>query len=216
MSKDDDNVIQGDFKKLDPPDIETVTNRQNDELPIEEAKKMGDAILDKKDDTTQLAISKQLNILPSTLETAAQSSMCLRDIQYRLANTLTSDNYLSLLASTAPDVLPGLLVSITSAINSADNLMIQMAKVAEKNASMNKVFEIMTKKQEAEKEQKIAEQKDEWYDDSVEKIKKAIYKRMDADRDSQKRTAQDYVDKEEVIIDADYIVQDETKDLDDE
>lgn len=155
----------------------------------------------------------QSNLMPATLETSAHSSMTLRNIQDKLAKFITDENVLYQLAADSPHVLPDLLNSITNAVSTSDNLLIRMAQVAEKNASMNKVFEYMTRRDELKKEeQKTEQQKDEWYDDSVEKIKKAIYKRLDNDRDAQHRTAQDYIDKdedEEDIIDVEAEINDE-------
>ena len=147
----------------------------------------------------------QSNIMPATLETSAQSSMMLRGIQGKLAKFITDENVLYQIAADKPEVLPGLLDAVTSAVTTSDHLLISMAKVAEKNASMNRVFEYMTRRDELKKEQAEKElQKDEWYDDSVEKIKKAIYRKLDNERDSQNRTAQDYIDAEEneEVIDA--------------
>lgn len=145
------------------------------------------------------------NIMPATLETSAQSSMILRGIQEKLAKFITDDNVLYQIAADNPEVLPNILGAVNNAVATSDHLLISMARVAEKNASMNKVFEYMTRREELKKEQAEKElQKDEWYDDSVEKIKKAIYRKLDSERDAQHRTAQDYIDTEEneEVIDA--------------
>lgn len=161
----------------------------------------------------------QSNIMPATLETSAQSSMMLRGIQGKLAKFITDENVLYQIAADKPEVLPGLLDAVTSAVTTSDHLLISMAKVAEKNASMNRVFEYMTRRDELKKEQAEKElQKDEWYDDSVEKIKKAIFRKLDSERDAQHRTAQDYIDNEEtqdiIDIEPEVLIDDSTENTD--
>lgn len=154
--------------------------------------------------TTELVPKESFNVMPNTLQVAAESSMSLRNVQANLASILTSDNYVSVIAATAPEVLPDLMNSVTNAVSSADNLLIKMAQVSEKSASMQRAFEYLTRQKEQLVEaQSTLETKDEYYDESVETIKKALYKKLDKMRDSTNRTAQDYIDESDVIA-ADY------------
>lgn len=135
-------------------------------------------------------------LLPSSLQASAQSSISLRSLQENVAKIITNENYLALIAGTNPEVLPELLNSITNAVSTSDNLMIQMAKISEKSAAMNRIFEYMTKQKEDTTTAKQTVDKNEFYDESVEKIKKAIYKKLDEERNAEQRTAQDYIDAE--------------------
>lgn len=165
------------------------------------------------------ALSIQQDTLPDTLKASAETSIDLRSVQRKLAGLLTREDYVAIIASCKPEVLPELMNSITAGIGTADNLMIKMAQEASKNTTMNRVFEYMTKTQEAQ-QAAIEQKQDELYDDSVEKIKRAIYKRLDSERNATHRTAQDYIDPADTaphdIIDAEYEVsnnkEEETKD----
>lgn len=168
-----------------------------------------------KPTTKQTAISvpkESFNVMPNALQVAAESSMSLRSVQMNLAALLTSDAYVSVIAADSPEVLPSLMDSVTNAVNSADNLLIKMAQVSEKSASMQRAFEYLLKQKEQLSDAKAAiEQKDELYDESVERIKAAIYRNLDSKRNEQKHSAQDYIDEndvkphEEDIIEAEYI-----------
>lgn len=194
------------FEKLIPPNIEETTAEQPPAQP--------------ETNPNPLALLNQAEVMPTTLRTSAESSVTLRGVQSQLAGLITNENYVNLIAASAPEVLPELLNSITNAVATSDNLLIRMAQVAEKNASMNRVFEYLTKKQEQNKVENIAgdPEKGEFYDESVEKIKKAIYKKMDADRDKAHRKARDYVSADDIkpadddIIDAEYTTQEEPND----
>lgn len=166
----------------------------------------------KEDKTTNLdapALSIQQDTLPDTLKASAETSIDLRNVQRRLAELLTREDYVATIASYKPEVLPELMNSITAGIGTADNLMIKMAQEASKNTTMNRVFEYMTKNQEVQ-QAAIEQKQDELYDDSVEKIKRAIYKRLDSERNATHRTAQDYIDPADTapheIIDIEYEV----------
>ena len=161
---------------------------------------------------TALSVPKEsFNVMPNALQVAAESSMSLRSVQMNLAALLTSDAYVSVIAADSPEVLPSLMDSVTNAVNSADNLLIKMAQVSEKSASMQRAFEYLLKQKEQLSDAKAAiEQKDELYDESVERIKAAIYRNLDSKRNEQKHSAQDYIDEndvkphEEDIIEAEY------------
>lgn len=162
---------------------------------------------------TALSVPKEsFNVMPNALQVAAESSMSLRSVQMNLAALLTSDAYVSVIAADSPEVLPSLMDSVTNAVNSADNLLIKMAQVSEKSASMQRAFEYLLKQKEQLSDAKAAiEQKDELYDESVERIKAAIYRNLDSKRNEQKHSAQDYIDEndvkphEEDIIEAEYV-----------
>ena len=172
------------------------------EQPKEEIKESPKEAIVDKPQQTQIVTFNPLTI-PSALQTSAESSVMLRDIQKSLASIITDENYISLIASTSPEVLPELLNSITSAVATSDNLLIQMAKVAEKNSSLNRVFEFMTKQQES-KSQKITEDThDEYYDESIERIKAAIYTKLDKEQHKVKRSATNYIDVEVIQNDDD-------------
>ena len=153
------------------------------------------------------ALSIQQDTLPDTLKASAETSIDLRGVQRKLASLLTREDYVATIAAYKPEVLPELMNSITAGIGTADNLMIKMAQEASKNTTMNRVFEYMTKTQEAQ-QAAIEQKQDELYDDSVEKIKRAIYKRLDSERNATHRTAQDYIDPADTaphdVIDAEY------------
>lgn len=140
-------------------------------------------------------------IMPTTLQSAAQSSMSLRLVQQRLAEIITNENYLGLIAGTNPEVLPTLLDSVNNSVAVSDNLMIQMAKVAEKNASMNRVFEYLTKQQNkkdlSSKSEEVIE--DENYRESIKKIKEAIYDRYEKERNEHPKTAKDFIEAEYTV-----------------
>ena len=192
-------------KLIAPPNIPE-DEPETDSVPpeIQERKETLTSVA--KEQTTQITLSESLNVLPATLQASAQSSTKLRDIQSRLADILTNENYLGLIAGTNPEVLPALLDSVTNAVSVSDNLMIQMARVAEKNSSMNKVFEYLTRQQEQRSTSAGIDtpQQDQYYDESVERIKRAIYQRLDEDRNEHHSTSQDF-------IEAEYTVSEETE-----
>lgn len=199
------NIAQAMFKQLslglDIPELTQSTSevRETIEAPSETT----------PEQTALQVPAESFNVMPNTLKAAAESSMTLRNTQATLANILTSDVYLATLVATAPDVLPSLMDSVTNAVSSADNLLIKMAQVSEKSASMQRAFDYLIKQKEQLSDAKAAiTQKDEYYDESVERIKAAIYRDLDAKRDANPRTAQDYVDENDVkahgVIDAEY------------
>ena len=167
-------------------------------------------------ESTALSVTKEsFNVMPNTLQAAAESSMSLRSIQVNLANILTSDAYLSTIATTAPDVLPSLMVSLTNAVATADNLLIRMAQVSEKSSSMKRAFDYLTRqKEQLTDAQSNLEKKDPMYDETVDRIKKAIYRNLDAQRDSEHKSASNYIDENDVkphdVIDAEYTVADDS------
>lgn len=136
-------------------------------------------------------------IMPTTLQSAAQSSISLRSVQQKLIDTVTNGPYLDLIAATKPEAIPSLIDSVNNSVAVSDNLMIQMARVAEKNASMNRVFEYLTKKQEnkAAKEQSELTKDDE-YKESIDKIKTAIYGRLTKERNAHPKSAKDFIEVE--------------------
>ena len=205
---------------LDIPE-QTTTDESNWTV-LKEPPKYEDLISDDAQTTTELSESttkqtalsvpkESFNVMPNALQVAAESSMSLRSVQMNLAALLTSDAYVSVIAADSPEVLPSLMDSVTNAVNSADNLLIKMAQVSEKSASMQRAFEYLLKQKEQLSDAKAAiEQKDELYDESVERIKAAIYRNLDSKRNEQKHSAQDYIDEndvkphEEDIIEAEY------------
>lgn len=161
-------------------------------------------------DAPSLAV--QQNALPASLKASAEASIDLRNVQRRLASMLVKEDYVAVIASCRPEVLPELMNSITGGIATADNLMIQTMREASKNSTTNKLLEYMVKEQQKASEQ-ITEQKDKYYDESIDKIKMAIFHKLDKERNKQKRTAQDYIDpKDTEVIDADYKVNEEEND----
>lgn len=214
--KDIESLSEKLAKPLEPPKNEDPEPKPAEDITIEE--RVGTMV-----DAAKEANSKQLapvsvndiDIMPATLRTSAQSSMSLRNVQSKLAEILTNENYLGLIAATNPEVLPSLLDSVTNAVSVSDNLLIQMARVSEKSSSMNKVFEYLTKQQEQKsKATKQAEDKGEFYDESIEKIKRSIYQRLDNERNEHHATSADFVNPEDDVIDADYEVSDESNDTD--
>ena len=76
---------------------------------------------------------------------------------------------------------------------------------------MQRVFDYMTKKQEKAEEKAKNAEKDKFYDSSVEKIKKAIYERLDTERNSQPtHNAELYKNpSDDDVIDAEYTIPEE-------
>lgn len=156
--------------------------------------------------STQLALNKQLDTLPSTLRSAAETAMTLRNAQSNLINIATSEQYVASITAADPQALPNLITAVSNAVATSDNLLIQMGKIAEKNASMNRVFEIMTQ-QKQDKQLTQEQKKDEYYLDSIEKIKKSIYARLDSERNAEgTHTSDKYKNStiEQDIIEAEY------------
>lgn len=180
------------FEQLIPPDTSEVQSPENP--PMEPP-------------TNPLALVPQGDIMPLTLQTSAETSMDLRGIQRKLASLITSEEYVSLIAAEKPEVLPGLMDSVTNGIAVADNLLIRMAQEASKNANINKVYEMLVKHRETTKEQQPDQQTDEYYDASVEKIKKAIYRKLDNARNAQKKTAKDFVNPADTLPDDSDIIE---------
>lgn len=215
-NKDTESLSEKLAKPLEPPKNEEPEPKPVEDITIEER-------VDTMVDVAKEANSKPLapvsvndiDIMPATLRTSAQSSMSLRNVQSKLAEILTNENYLGLIAATNPEVLPSLLDSVTNAVSVSDNLLIQMARVSEKSSSMNKVFEYLTKQQEQKsKATKQAEDRGEFYDESIEKIKRSIYQRLDNERNEHHATSADFVNQEDDVIDADYEVSNESNDTD--
>lgn len=209
--KDKDNVI----------DIDSVKSKQlslNIDIPEttqnEPEQTQTPEVLPATSEQTALSVpTESFNVMPNALKTAANASMQLRAVQANLAALLTSDAYVSTIAATNPEVLPSLMDSVTNAVCSADNLLIKMAQVSEKSQSMQRAFEYLTRQKEQLSEaQQSLTQKDEYYDESVQRIKAAIYKNLDAQRDANPRTAQDYVDENDTKPNSDYIEAEYTKD----
>lgn len=196
------------FEKLVPPAIESNWETLK-EPPKYEDLVEPDKKIETKPTIDAPALSMQQDALPETLRASAETSIDLRGVQRKLASMLTREDYVAIIASCKPEVLPELMNSITAGIGTADNLIIKMAQEASKNANINKVYEYMTKTQEAH-QAAIEQKQDELYDDSVEKIKRAIYKRLDSERNSTHRTAQDYIDPADTmpneVIEVDYEV----------
>lgn len=202
------------YEDLISDDTQTTEDQQTTTLKPSEA----------TTEQTSLSVPKEsFNVMPNALQVAAESSMSLRSVQMNLAALLTSDAYVSVIAADSPEVLPSLMDSVTNAVNSADNLLIKMAQVSEKSASMQRAFEYLIRQKEQLSDAKAAiEQKDELYDESVERIKKAIFRELDEKRNAQNRTAQDYIDENDVrahdedIIEAEYVEpQEDTDNFDD-
>lgn len=180
-----------DIEEIDSDSQEqTQTNKKPTTLPAE---------------VTESALQLAPNVLPAAVQTAAQSSISLRNVQNRLAEFLTNENYLGLIAGTNPEVLPQLLDSVTNAVAISDNLFIKTAQTAEKSTSVNKLLDYLTRQldqQSTTAQTKSEASTNKYQDDSIEQIKKAIYRNLDKRRDETHRTSKDY-------IDADYTVKDE-------
>lgn len=181
-----DNEKQLEFKELKPPKEQEPINKDiNDNM-----------------DVPSLAI--QQNALPESLKASAEASIDLRKVQRRLAEILTREEYVSAIASEKPEVLPSLMESITGGIAVADNLMIKTMQEASKNSTTNKLLEYMVQQQSTPKQSKQIET-NEYYDESIDKIKQAIFHKLDKERNKSKRTARDYIDpKDTEVIEADY------------
>jgi hypothetical protein len=207
MTDKDDNIVP--FKELTPPKEPETPKEHND-------KKVQDALQSNETkETLPLEAVKHVNdVMPLTLQTSALTSNQLRDAQVKLINLVTNDNYVALIASSNPETIPELINAVSNSVATSDNLMIKMAQVAEKNASMNKVFEIMTRQQEQNKTGLSEEQKDEYYDESVNKIKRAIYEKLDKKRNQSKHPVEETTLEPETdetkdnsdVIDAEYEV----------
>lgn len=165
-------------------------------------------------------LASQQDVMTKTLQTSAETSIDLRLIQRKLAGTITSDEYVALIASDHPEVLPDLLNAVTNGIATADNLMIRTMQEASKNSTSNKMLEYLIEQNKQrtlpDNSEKQIEQKDEYYDESVERIKAAIYKRFDEERNKTHRTAKDYVDEHDVdhsedVIEAEYVVEEDNE-----
>lgn len=164
-------------------------------------------------DAPSLAV--QQNALPASLKASAEASIDLRGVQRRLAAMLTKEDYVAVIASLKPEVLPELMNSITNGIATADNLMIKTMQEASKNSTTNKLLEYMVQQQQQADRAEQSEQKDKYYDSSIDKIKQAIFHKLDKQRNQTHRTAQDYIDpKDTEVIDADYSMSGETDDTD--
>lgn len=171
--------------------------------PIEDSSEHTQVIPEQQ--STQLPAAPTLDscFMPTTLQVAAQSSISLREIQLSLIKTITDENYLSVIAATNPDTLPSLVDSVNNAIAGSDNVLIQMAKVAEKSNSVAKVFDYMTRKLDSESSKTVEEAKDEYYSESIQKIKAAIYNKFDKERNENPKTAQDFIEADFKITGAD-------------
>lgn len=188
----------------EPPKFEDLVSSDNsDQVSDQVEQPPATSLLD----APSLAV--QQNALPASLKASAETSIDLRSVQRRLATMLTKEDYVAVIASCKPEVLPELMNSITNGIATADNLMIQTMKEASKNSTTNRLLEYMVQQQQKANEQ-IMEQKDKYYDESIDKIKLAIFHKLDKERNKQKRTAQDYIDpKDTEVINADYTVSEE-------
>lgn len=157
-----------------------------------------------------LTLAVQANALPMSLQSSAQTSIELRDAQKRLIDMVVNPDYISAIAAYRPEVLPDLINSVSNGVAVSDNLMIQTMKEASKNANANKVLEYMMERDK--NKASSGDDKDMYYDDSIEKIKRAIYHKRDAERNKKKKTARDYIDPRDTeVIDAEYTVNDEVE-----
>lgn len=209
-NKDDEQLRLPGFESIDPPKVPS--NDQAEGLSCQ-AEGLSNSQVETHHnllDAPSLAV--QQNALPASLKASAETSIDLRNVQRRLAAMLTKEDYIACIASCRPEVLPELMNSITGGIATADNLMIQTMREASKNSTTNRVLEYMVKEQQKANEQ-ITEQKDKYYDESIDKIKMAIFHKLDKERNKQKRTAQDYIDpKDTEVIDAEYSINRKTED----
>jgi hypothetical protein len=156
--------------------------------------------------------------LPACIEAAANSTVILRNAQLDLLTSLINSTYI---LSLTPEQQILFNESLTSAIATGDDLIVRLAKLAEKNSSMNKLLELMINNQINKKSKDISlKEKDEYYDESVEKIKQEILHQIDIEQgivESEDNTDEQKINKEtysnENIID---INLEDTKDEEDE
>lgn len=209
-NKDDEQLRLPGFENIDPPKVPSSDQAKGPSYQVEGPSSDQVDTHHNLLDAPSLAV--QQNALPASLKASAETSIDLRNVQRRLAAMLTKEDYIACIASIRPEVLPELMNSITGGIATADNLMIQTMREASKNSTTNRVLEYMVKEQQKANEQ-ITEQKDKYYDESIDKIKMAIFHKLDKERNKQKRTAQDYIDpKDTEVIDAEYSINEKTED----
>lgn len=187
MENKDNEQSKQEFKELKPPEIPDKTNE-----------------IQKIDDIDVPSLAIQQNALPASLKSSAETSIDLRNVQKRLASLLSNQYYVDAIAETKPEVLPELFNAITNGIAVADNLMIKTMQEASKNSTTNKLLECMVQQQSNQKQIKKAENS-EYYDESIDKIKLAIFHKLDKERNKSRRTAKDYIDpKDTEVIDVEY------------
>lgn len=200
--KDDEQLRLPGFEKVEAPQVPSSDQVEDKSNQVAETSNLLDA--------PSLAV--QQNALPASLKASAETSIDLRNVQRRLAAMLTKEDYIACIASLRPEVLPELMNSITGGIATADNLMIQTMREASKNSTTNKILEYMVQQQQQISQDGTSQQKDKYYDESIDKIKMAIFHKLDKERNKQKRTAQDYIDpKDTEVIDADYTISKEAE-----
>lgn len=127
-------------------------------------------------------------VLPQAVQTAAESSISLRAAQNKLVDILTREEYVASIAANKPEVLPCLVEALTGAINVSDNLFLKTAQTAEKSASTNRILDYLTRQLDAQNQQQAEvkhSEEDEAYSKSIEQIKKAIYGRLNEERDAE-------------------------------
>lgn len=145
-------------------------------------------------------------ILPQAVQTAAESSISLRQAQNKLIELLITPDYLSIMGAAAPETLPQLVDALTNAINVSDNLFIKTAQTAEKSATTNRILEYLTRQLDsAAQKQQQSEQipHDATYDKTIDNIKQAIYARLNEERDAE-GTANAELFKDPDIIEAEH------------
>ena len=192
------------FNEPKAPDIEDSDTQSIAEAQMSARKKE----LAQNTQNTQLALNKQLDTLPSTLRSAAETAMSLRNAQTNLINIATSEAYVASITAADPHALPELISAVSAAVATSDNLLIQMGKIAEKNASMNRVFEIMTQQKQANSSSSEATQKDTKYESELDRIKKAIYNKLDERRNAEGRHTSDLYknpEPDDEVIDAEVL-----------
>lgn len=179
------------FEQLEPPKIldkNTLIDNEN---------KIGQI------DVPSLAINQ--DALPASLKASVETSIDLRGVQRRLTSLLTQKEYVDAIAAYKPEVLPELLNSVTNGIAVSDNLMIQTMREASKNSTTNKVLECLIQQNKTISKNTEKAEKNEYYDESIDKIKDAIFHKLDRERNKKKKTAKDYIDPMDTeVIEAEY------------
>jgi hypothetical protein len=86
--------------------------------------------------------------------------------------------------------------------------------LAEKNASMNRLLELMISQQSISKGTIGIEQKDEYYDESVERIKNAMFKQIDIEEGLIPAEDPKENNSKDEVIDAEYTQSENVMDID--
>lgn len=210
-NKDDEQLRLPGFENIDPPKVPSSDQAKGPSYQVEG--QSSDQVDTHHNLLDAPSLAVQQNALPASLKASAETSIDLRNVQRRLAAMLTKEDYIACIASCRPEVLPELMNSITGGIATADNLMIQTMREASKNSTTNKILEYMVQQQQQISQDGTSQQKDKYYDESIDKIKMAIFHKLDKERNKQKRTAQDYIDpKDTEVIDAEYSINEEAED----